>query len=203
MIALRQAGLEPVVASMGTALTEQQLKELSRLTRRLYLCFDADAAGEAATLRGMELAVGPGLDVRVVTLPPGQDPADAPEGFEARLDERGELRPLPRAARARAARPTGRRRTSGCRSSSTAFPTRPSATRRGGDANDKLGMTVQLQSAVSTMRAAPVSRRVMEAGDRLERDVLAACIAFPGLAEASGKSRRTTSTASSTGGFAP
>jgi hypothetical protein len=45
-------------------------------------------------------------------------------------------------------------------------------------------MTVQLQSAVSTMKAAPVSRRVMEAGDRLERDVLAACIAFPVLYEA-------------------
>ena len=66
VIALRQAGLEPVVASMGTALTEQQVKELSRLTRRLYLCFDADAAGEAATLRGMELAHANGFDVRVV-----------------------------------------------------------------------------------------------------------------------------------------
>ena len=71
VIALRQAGLEPVVASMGTALTEQQLRELSRLTRAVYLCFDADAAGEAATLRGMELAVKRDLDVRVVPLPPG------------------------------------------------------------------------------------------------------------------------------------
>ena len=49
------------------------------------LCFDGDAAGEAATLRGMELAVGQGFDVRVVALPPGLDPADAPDGFEARL----------------------------------------------------------------------------------------------------------------------
>ena len=57
VIALRQAGFEPVVASMGTALTERQLQELQRLTRRLCLCFDADAAGEAATLRGMELAI--------------------------------------------------------------------------------------------------------------------------------------------------
>ena len=46
---------------MGTALTERQLKELQRLTRRLYLCFDADAAGEEATLRGMELATDAGL----------------------------------------------------------------------------------------------------------------------------------------------
>src|SRR5687767_78404 len=85
VIALRQAGFEPVVASMGTALTERQLKELQRLTRRLYLCFDSDAAGEEATLRGMELATSLGFDVRVVTLPKGQDPADAPAGFEARL----------------------------------------------------------------------------------------------------------------------
>ena len=50
VIALRQAGFEPVVASMGTALTERQLKELQRLSRRIYLCFDSDAAGEEATL---------------------------------------------------------------------------------------------------------------------------------------------------------
>jgi DNA primase len=85
VIALRQAGFEPAVASMGTALTQRQLQELQRLTRRLYLCFDADAAGEDATLRGMELAISRGFDVRVVTLPKGQDPADAPQGFEARL----------------------------------------------------------------------------------------------------------------------
>ena len=85
VIALRQAGFEPVVASMGTALTERQLKELQRLSRRIYLCFDSDAAGEEATLRGMELATSLGFDVRVVTLPKGQDPADAPDGFEKRL----------------------------------------------------------------------------------------------------------------------
>src|ERR687883_924915 len=87
VLALRQTGLGPVVASMGTALTERQLKELSRLTRKLYLCFDADAAGEAATLRGMDLAAAEGFDVRVVALPPGTDPADVADGFEARLGE--------------------------------------------------------------------------------------------------------------------
>ncbi len=85
VIALRQAGIEPVVASMGTALTEQQLRELGRLTKRLFLCFDADAAGQEATLRGMELAVRQGLDVRVVTLPKGEDPADSPDSFAGRL----------------------------------------------------------------------------------------------------------------------
>ena len=85
VIALRQAGFEPVVASMGTALTEGQLREVGRLTRRLFLCFDADAAGQEATLRGMELASTRGFDVRVVALPRGLDPADSPEGFEDRL----------------------------------------------------------------------------------------------------------------------
>ena len=75
VIALRQAGFEPVVASMGTALTERQLRELGRMTKKLYLCFDADAAGQEATLRGMELANAQGFDVKVVTLPRGQDPA--------------------------------------------------------------------------------------------------------------------------------
>jgi DNA primase len=85
VIALRQVGVEPIVASMGTALTEQQLRELGRLTKRLLLCFDADAAGQEATLRGMELAVRQGFDVRVVTLPEGEDPADAPDSFAGRL----------------------------------------------------------------------------------------------------------------------
>ena len=87
VIALRQAGFEPVVASMGTALTEQHLRELARLTKRVYLCFDADAAGEEATLRGMERAHGQGFEIRVVVLPLGQDPADAPTGFEQRLGQ--------------------------------------------------------------------------------------------------------------------
>src|SRR5262245_48096334 len=69
VLALRQAGFEPVVASMGTALTENQLRELSRLTNRLFLCFDADAAGQEATLRGMELATNRTFEVYVVPLP--------------------------------------------------------------------------------------------------------------------------------------
>src|SRR4029077_1997272 len=85
VIALRQAGFAPVVASMGTALTEAQLRELTRLTKRLFLCFDADAAGQDATLRGMELAVRDGFTVRVVPLPPGTDPADDTAGFQERL----------------------------------------------------------------------------------------------------------------------
>src|SRR5256714_346396 len=85
VLALRQAGFEPVVACMGTALTERQLRELGRLTRRLVLCFDGDAAGETATLRGMELAAEQGFDIRVVALPPGLDPADAAGSFATHL----------------------------------------------------------------------------------------------------------------------
>src|SRR3954452_806573 len=85
VLALRQAGFEPVVASMGTALTEEQLRDLSRLTRRLWLCFDGDAAGEAATLRGMERAVRGVLGVKLAPLPRGVEPAEGPQGFEQRL----------------------------------------------------------------------------------------------------------------------
>jgi len=85
VIALRQAGFQPVVASMGTALTEMQLRELGKLTKRLFLCFDADAAGTEATLRGMELAVKQGFVVHVVALSAGTDPADDPVAFQRQL----------------------------------------------------------------------------------------------------------------------
>jgi DNA primase len=180
VIALRQAGLEPVVASMGTALTEQQVRELSRLTRRLYLCFDADAAGEAATLRGMELAVKQGFDVRVVLLPPGNDPADAAGGFEGRL-EASLPYPLYRVKLIvddPPDRQAAYRESKGFLDGLSDSPERHEAWRY---VNDKLGMTVQLQSAVATVKAAPVSPRVLAAGDRLEREALAGCLAHPDL----------------------
>jgi DNA primase catalytic core len=85
VLALRQSGFKPVVACMGTALTDAQLRELGRLTKRLWLAFDGDAAGSAATLRGMELAVAQGFEVNVVALPPGKDPADDPSDFDRLL----------------------------------------------------------------------------------------------------------------------
>ncbi len=101
VIALRQAGLEPVVASMGTALTEQQLRELKKLTSRVYLCFDADAAGEDATLRGMELAIAQSLDVRVVALPEGRRSRGRSGGLRGSARDRRAVRRAPRAPRAR------------------------------------------------------------------------------------------------------
>ena len=61
---------------MGTALTEQQLGRLSRLTRNLYLCFDADAAGIGAMQRALTLGRRMNLSLHVVRIPDGLDPAD-------------------------------------------------------------------------------------------------------------------------------
>lgn len=76
VMALAQAGIDNVVASMGTALTEQQLGRLSRLTKNLYLCFDADAAGIGAMQRALSLGRRMGLSLHVVRIPDGLDPAD-------------------------------------------------------------------------------------------------------------------------------
>ena len=180
VIALRQAGPDPVVASMGTALTMEQLKELQRLTQRLYLCFDADAAGEDATLRGMELADKRGFDVRVVTMPAGTDPADDPERFEERLADAESY--LGYRVRVEDERTPDRQSyhawALGFLNSVPDSPERLQAWRY---VNDRLGMTVQLQARASAINPGAPSRRVLEAGDRLERDVLAACFAFPEL----------------------
>lgn len=71
VIASHQAGVTNVVASSGTALTEEHLRLLKRFTDRLVLAFDVDTAGENASRRGVELALHNGFTVRVLTLPPG------------------------------------------------------------------------------------------------------------------------------------
>ena len=78
VIMLAQAGYDNVVASMGTALTEPQLRELRTLARNVVLLFDADAAGGEAAMRGIDLATSPdiGLHVRIASPPRGSDPAD-------------------------------------------------------------------------------------------------------------------------------
>jgi len=89
VIALHAAGFEEAVAAMGTSLTEDGVRELRRLADAVVLCFDADAAGQEAALRGMGIAERSGLRVRIVALPAGEDPADilarGPEAFEAAL----------------------------------------------------------------------------------------------------------------------
>lgn len=181
VIALRQAGLEPVVASMGTALTEQQLKELVRLTQRLFLCFDSDAAGEEATLRGMELALQRGFEVKVVSLPKGKDPADDPAGFEARLGQ-AEAYAVHR-VRLELDRARDKQhaylRVQDVLNSVPESPERHEAWRL---ANDRLGLTVQLSRAGGgTMAGRAVSPKLLEASDRLELSALAGVRAHPKL----------------------
>jgi len=71
---LVQAGIAPVVASSGTALTPAQAQLLRRFTSKVILSFDPDAAGQGAAARSCELLVAEGFDVNVAVLPPGQDP---------------------------------------------------------------------------------------------------------------------------------
>jgi DNA primase len=181
VIALKQAGFEPVVASMGTALTEQQLKELGRLTKRLWLAFDGDAAGETATLRGMALAVQQGFDVKVVLLPAGVDPADDPKGFEAHLATAEPY--LVYRVRIEIERADDResafRTVKGLLDQASESPERQDAWRY---ANDKLGMTVQLRAGSASARAgAPASQRVLDASARLEGNALAGVLAHDRL----------------------
>ena len=185
VIALRQAGFEPVVASMGTALTERQLRELGRLTKKIFLCFDADAAGQEATLRGMELAASQGFEVKVVTLPRGQDPADAPEGFEERLAaaESYLLYRVRLELDRSADRQEGFVRAREVLAKAEDSPERLEALRLLADRLDlpKETLSGLAPSRAASARVARDAPRLLEAGDRLERDVLAACLAHPSL----------------------
>jgi DNA primase len=169
---------------MGTALTERQLKELGRLTTRLWLCFDGDAAGEAATLRGMELAAAQGLEVHVVALPPGFDPADLADGFDQRLGAaESYLLYRTRIEIERAAdRQEGFVRVRDVLARFEDSPQRQDAIRF---AADKLDLPKETQAGFAPRLAAPstgrVSTRLLDAGTRLERDALAGVTAHRSL----------------------
>jgi DNA primase len=98
-IALAQAGFDNVVAPLGTALTENQLELLWRMTGEPVMCFDGDQAGLKAAWRAADLAlplVAPGRTLRFALLPEGQDPDDlvragGPDAFRAVL---AQARPL-------------------------------------------------------------------------------------------------------------
>ncbi len=76
VIALHQAGLRNTVGLMGTALTEGQVAELARMAPVVTLALDADSAGQEAMVRAAKVAAGRKLELRVVPLPAGSDPAD-------------------------------------------------------------------------------------------------------------------------------
>jgi DNA primase len=74
VISMHQSGIENVVSSSGTALTPDQIRLISRLTKNITVLFDGDAAGIKASFRGIDLILAEGLNVKVLTFPEGDDP---------------------------------------------------------------------------------------------------------------------------------
>jgi DNA primase len=74
VIQFNQSGIENVVASSGTALTPDQIRLVNRLTKNITVLFDGDAAGLRASIRGIDLILEEGMNVKVCTFPDGEDP---------------------------------------------------------------------------------------------------------------------------------
>ncbi|TSC72638.1 MAG: DNA primase [Parcubacteria group bacterium Gr01-1014_38] len=95
VILSHQVGITNVVATSGTALTENHLQLLRRFTDRLALAFDADAGGDAATRRAVDLALAAGFLISVVVLPNDRDPADLaaenPHGWREAVRQREDM----------------------------------------------------------------------------------------------------------------
>ncbi len=93
VIALHQAGIENVVASSGTSLTEEQISLIKRHTENITMLFDGDQAGLTAALRGVDLILAQDLNVKIVVLPEGEDPDSSlrnlgDSGFKKYLNEK-------------------------------------------------------------------------------------------------------------------
>ncbi|MCH5153998.1 MAG: DNA primase [Clostridiales bacterium] len=92
VIALHKAGFDTAVASMGTALTTRQARQIKLYSDLVYISYDGDSAGQKATMRGLDILRECGLTVKVVRLPEGLDPDDVikrygTEGYQRLLDE--------------------------------------------------------------------------------------------------------------------
>ncbi|QLE01793.1 DNA primase [Galbibacter sp. BG1] len=92
VIQFHQSGIENVVASSGTALTSDQIRLVNRLTKNITVLFDGDAAGLRASIRGIDLILEQGMNVKVCTFPEGQDPdsyarENSPEELQSFLEE--------------------------------------------------------------------------------------------------------------------
>ncbi|MBR0463202.1 MAG: DNA primase [Clostridia bacterium] len=74
VVALRQAGIEGVVATLGTALTEEQARLIKRNAPQVWVCYDGDSAGQKAILRAIDIFGAEDVDCRVIDIPGGQDP---------------------------------------------------------------------------------------------------------------------------------
>ena len=93
LIALHKSGFENVVASSGTALTEDQTRLLARYTKNVYILFDSDTAGIKAAKRGIEILLENGFDISIISLPFGEDPdsfikSNGKKEFEKRISEK-------------------------------------------------------------------------------------------------------------------
>lgn len=91
VVSLHKAGFVTAVASMGTALTQEQAKLIKRFVDKVYICYDGDTAGKKATLRGLDILRSNGLEVFVMSMPEGLDPDDVinrfgAEGYQKLLD---------------------------------------------------------------------------------------------------------------------
>ena len=92
VIGLYEAGVTNAVASLGTALTQQQARLLKRYVGSVYIAYDGDAAGQNATIRGLDILMQEGLNVSVIVFPNGQDPDEfvrenGKEGFDRLKEE--------------------------------------------------------------------------------------------------------------------
>ncbi len=96
VISLYQAGIGNCLASMGTALTEMQAKLLKRYSDKIYISYDGDSAGQKATMRGLDILYGEGLNVRVVSVPDGKDPDEyvREKGKKGYMDLLASAKPL-------------------------------------------------------------------------------------------------------------
>lgn len=96
VISLGASGIKNAVACMGTALTDGQARELSRMTENLYVCYDGDGAGKKATIRNVDILSKFVQNVRVISLDEGKDPDETVRegGAEAFLKKQKEALPV-------------------------------------------------------------------------------------------------------------
>ncbi len=74
VLSVHEAGIENVVASSGTSLTQEQVRLIKRFTQNITILYDGDAAGIKASIRGIDIILEEGMNVKIVLLPPGEDP---------------------------------------------------------------------------------------------------------------------------------
>lgn len=96
VISLGSVGIRNVVAGMGTALTDGQAREISRMTQNVYVCYDGDGAGRKASIKNLDTLANCGLNIKVISLDDGKDPdetvrSDGAEGF---LKKKAEALPV-------------------------------------------------------------------------------------------------------------